>query len=110
VTLSPGTACCPVGVEHFPCRLNDGDYTIVRIHPNSFAFTLLGLLSSLPTFGIDMILPTLSATGANLDAPPSSDGLAMSVYLLAWARPSCSTDRYPIAMAVSRSCCSVAGL
>lgn len=37
---------------------------IVLIYPNSFAFTLLlGLLAALPTFGIDMILPTLAATG-----------------------------------------------
>jgi MFS transporter, DHA1 family, multidrug resistance protein len=55
----------------------------VRIDPNSFAFTLLlGLLSALPTFGIDMILPTLSATGADLGASPSEVGQAMSVYLL----------------------------
>ncbi|MEA2772535.1 MAG: transporter, family, multidrug resistance protein [Acetobacteraceae bacterium] len=55
----------------------------MRIHPDSFAFTLLlGLLSALPTFGIDMILPTLSATGSALGAPPSDVGLAMSVYLL----------------------------
>jgi DHA1 family bicyclomycin/chloramphenicol resistance-like MFS transporter len=55
----------------------------VRIDPDSFAFTLLlGLLSALPTFGIDMILPTLSATGADLGTPPSDVGLAMSVYLL----------------------------
>jgi DHA1 family bicyclomycin/chloramphenicol resistance-like MFS transporter len=39
----------------------------VRIHPDSSVFTLLlGLLSSLPTFGIEMILPSLSATGADL--------------------------------------------
>ncbi|WP_454624229.1 multidrug effflux MFS transporter [Bradyrhizobium cenepequi] len=43
---------------------------------------LLGLLSSLPTFGIDMILPSLSATGADLGAAPTDVGLAMSVYLL----------------------------
>src|SRR5437763_1270596 len=56
---------------------------MVRIHPNSFAFTLLlGLLSSLPTFGIDMILPTLPATGAALGAPASQVGWAMSAYLL----------------------------
>jgi MFS transporter, DHA1 family, multidrug resistance protein len=56
---------------------------ILRIRPDSFAFTLLlGLLSSLPTFGIDMILPSLSATGADLGAPASEVGLAMSVYLL----------------------------
>jgi DHA1 family bicyclomycin/chloramphenicol resistance-like MFS transporter len=43
--------------------------TIVRIHPHSFAFSfLLGLLSSLPAFGIDMILPSLSATAADLGA------------------------------------------
>ncbi len=55
----------------------------MRIHPDSFAFTLLlGLLSSLPTFGIDMILPSLSATGADLGVAPSDVGLAMSVYLL----------------------------
>lgn len=54
----------------------------MRIHPNSFAFTLLlGLLSALPTFGIDMILPTLSATGAALGAPASEVGWAMSAYL-----------------------------
>jgi MFS transporter, DHA1 family, multidrug resistance protein len=55
----------------------------VRIHPDSFVFTLLlGLLSSLPTFGIDVILPSLSATGADLGAAPADVGLAMSVYLL----------------------------
>src|SRR5258705_7321714 len=55
----------------------------LRIHPNSFAFTLLlGLLSSLPTFGIDMILPTLTATGIALGVPASDVGLAMSAYLL----------------------------
>jgi MFS family permease len=55
----------------------------VRIHPDSSVFTLLlGPLSSLPTFGIDMILPSLSATGADLGAAPADVGLAMSVYLL----------------------------
>ena len=55
----------------------------MRIHPDSFVFTLLlGLLSSLPTFGIDMILPSLSATGADLGAAPADVGLALSVYLL----------------------------
>ncbi|MEA2729478.1 MAG: transporter, family, multidrug resistance protein [Acetobacteraceae bacterium] len=55
----------------------------MRIHPDSFAFTLLlGLLSALPTFGIDMILPTLPATGSALGVPASDVGLAMSVYLL----------------------------
>jgi MFS transporter, DHA1 family, multidrug resistance protein len=55
----------------------------VRINPASFAFTLLlGLLSVLPPFGIDMILPALPATGASLGVPPSDIGLAMSIYLL----------------------------
>jgi DHA1 family bicyclomycin/chloramphenicol resistance-like MFS transporter len=55
----------------------------VSIRPDSFAFTLLlGLLSALPTFGIDMILPSLSATGADLGATPADAGQAMSVYLL----------------------------
>jgi DHA1 family bicyclomycin/chloramphenicol resistance-like MFS transporter len=55
----------------------------MRPAPNSRAFIwLLGLLSSLPTFGIDIILPTLPMTGAALGAPPSDIGLAMSVYLL----------------------------
>ncbi|MGY4319542.1 MFS transporter [Bradyrhizobium sp. JR3.5] len=62
-----------------PIRRN----TAVRIHPNSFAFTLLlGLLASLPTFGIDMILPGLSATAADLGATSADVGLAMSVYLM----------------------------
>src|ERR1700730_5860793 len=53
------------------------------ILPVSFVFTLLlCLLSSLPTFGIDMILPSLSATGADLGAAPADVGWAMSVYLL----------------------------
>src|SRR5215472_10006422 len=55
----------------------------MHIKPNSPAFNwLLGLLSALPTFGIDMILPTLPATGAALGASSSEVGLAMSVYLL----------------------------
>ncbi len=55
----------------------------MRIHPNSFAFTLLlGLLASLPTFGIAMILPGLSATAADLGATSADVGLAMSVYLM----------------------------
>jgi MFS transporter, DHA1 family, multidrug resistance protein len=55
----------------------------VRIAPDSLAFTLtLGLLATLPTFGIDMLLPSLSATGAALGVSPAQVGLAMSVYLL----------------------------
>jgi MFS transporter, DHA1 family, multidrug resistance protein len=78
----------------------------VRIDPDTFAFTLLlGLLSALPTFGIDMILPTLSATGADLGAPPSDVGQAMSVYLLSlgaallvWGPVSDRFGRKPIAV------------
>jgi DHA1 family bicyclomycin/chloramphenicol resistance-like MFS transporter len=56
---------------------------ILRIRPSSSAFSvLLALLSAVPTFGIDMILPTLSATGAALGASPGEVGLAMSAYLL----------------------------
>jgi DHA1 family bicyclomycin/chloramphenicol resistance-like MFS transporter len=55
----------------------------LRIHPNSLAFTLLlGLLSSLPTFGIDMILPALAVTGIAFGVPASEAGLAMSTYML----------------------------
>jgi DHA1 family bicyclomycin/chloramphenicol resistance-like MFS transporter len=53
------------------------------IQPGSATFlALLGLLAALPTFGIDMILPSLAATAADLGAPGSEIGLAMSVYLL----------------------------
>lgn len=55
----------------------------MHISPRSRTFTwLLGLLCSLPTFGIDMILPTLPATGLALGVPSSQVGLAMSTYLL----------------------------
>lgn len=55
----------------------------MRIYPDTFAFTLLlGLLSSLPTFGIDMILPSLSDTAADLGATQAEAGLALSAYLL----------------------------
>jgi DHA1 family bicyclomycin/chloramphenicol resistance-like MFS transporter len=43
---------------------------------------VLGLLAALPTFGVDMILPSLSATAAALGAPSAEIGLTMSVYLL----------------------------
>jgi MFS transporter, DHA1 family, multidrug resistance protein len=55
----------------------------MRINPESFTFTvLLGLLSSVPTFGIDMVLPTLLPMGVDLRAPPSEVGLAMTGYLI----------------------------
>ena len=59
---------------------------MVRIHPNSFAFTLLlGLLVALPSFGIDMSLPALTATGAALRVAPAQAGLTMSLFMLGFA-------------------------
>ena len=53
------------------------------MRPNSTAFTLfLGVLAGLPTFGIDMILSSLPATGLALAVPSAKVGLVMSVYLL----------------------------
>jgi MFS transporter, DHA1 family, multidrug resistance protein len=58
-------------------------HSAVRLKPDSFAFTvLLGLLAALPTFGIDMILPALTATGTTLGVSPSDIGLTMSGFLL----------------------------
>lgn len=55
----------------------------LRIYPDSFAFTLLvGLVASLPTFGIDSPLPSLSATGDDLGTTSTELGLATSVYLM----------------------------
>lgn len=54
-----------------------------RIRPGSAAFSaLLGLLAALPTFGIDMILPSLSDTAAALHVQATAMGAAMGVYLL----------------------------
>ncbi|KAA0122333.1 Bcr/CflA family efflux MFS transporter [Methylobacterium sp. P1-11] len=54
-----------------------------RIRPGSTAFSaLLGLLAALPTFGIDMILPSLSDTAAALHVPATAMGAAMGAYLL----------------------------
>ena len=48
------------------------------LDPASFGFTLLlGLLAALPSCGIDMILPALSATSASLGVSPSDAGLAI---------------------------------
>jgi MFS transporter, DHA1 family, multidrug resistance protein len=49
----------------------------VRLNPASFAFTLLlGLLAALPSCGIDMILPALSATSVSLGVRPSNTSLS----------------------------------
>jgi DHA1 family bicyclomycin/chloramphenicol resistance-like MFS transporter len=56
-----------------------------RIRPDSPAFTvLLGMLASLPTFGIDMILPSLSTTAIAVRTSSSAIGQAMSIYLLSF--------------------------
>jgi DHA1 family bicyclomycin/chloramphenicol resistance-like MFS transporter len=62
------------------------DVGLVRIPPASFGFTLLlGFLVALPSFGIDMSLPALTATGAALHVAPAQVGLMMSVFMLGFA-------------------------
>ena len=79
----------------------------MRIAPNSLAFSwLLGLLSALPTFGIDMILPTLPATAAALGAPASEVGLAMSAYLLGLGAALSFMGRCPTGLGAGPSSCS----
>ena len=58
----------------------------MRIPPTSMAFTLLlGFLVALPSFGIDMSLPALTATGATLRVAPAQVGLTMSLFMLGFA-------------------------
>jgi DHA1 family bicyclomycin/chloramphenicol resistance-like MFS transporter len=58
----------------------------MRIPPTSAAFTLLlGFLVALPSFGIDMSLPALTATGAALGVSPARAGLMMSLFMLGFA-------------------------
>jgi DHA1 family bicyclomycin/chloramphenicol resistance-like MFS transporter len=58
----------------------------VRLPPASVAFTLLlGFLVALPSFGIDMSLPALTATGAALRVAPARAGLMMSLFMLGFA-------------------------
>lgn len=58
----------------------------MRIHPTSFAFTLLlGFIAAVPYLGIDINLPALAATGATLGASPSDVGLTMSAFMLSLA-------------------------
>jgi DHA1 family bicyclomycin/chloramphenicol resistance-like MFS transporter len=62
------------------------DRKAMRIAPGSTAFTLLlGLLVALPSFGVDMSLPALSATGVALQAAPAQIGLAMTAFMLGFA-------------------------
>ncbi|ACK52780.1 drug resistance transporter, Bcr/CflA subfamily [Methylocella silvestris BL2] len=58
----------------------------MRIKPSSATFTLLlGLLAAVPSFGLDMSLPALAATGADLDASASDVGLTISAFMLSLA-------------------------
>jgi DHA1 family bicyclomycin/chloramphenicol resistance-like MFS transporter len=59
---------------------------LVRFPPASMAFTLLlGFLVALPSFGIDMSLPALTAMGAALGVAPERAGLMMSLFMLGFA-------------------------
>jgi MFS transporter, DHA1 family, multidrug resistance protein len=59
---------------------------VLRIPPHSLGFTLLlGFLVALPSFGIDMSLPSLTATAAALGAAPAQVGLMMSLFMLGFA-------------------------
>ena len=58
----------------------------MRIPPASTAFTLLlSFLVALPSFGIDMSLPALTATGASLGVAPARAGQTMSLFMLGFA-------------------------
>ncbi len=58
----------------------------MRIPPASPYFTiLLGLLAALPSFGIDMSLPSLSAIGTSLGVSADQAGLTMSVFMIGFA-------------------------
>jgi DHA1 family bicyclomycin/chloramphenicol resistance-like MFS transporter len=58
----------------------------VHISPTSTAFTLLlGFLMALPSFGIDMSLPTLTAAGAALHVAAAQAGLMMSLFMLGFS-------------------------
>lgn len=56
------------------------------IKPSSIGFNfLLGLLAAVPTFGIDMSLPALGATGVALHVSASEIGLTISIFMLGLA-------------------------
>src|SRR6202049_1593438 len=58
----------------------------MRVPPASMAFTLLlSFLVALPSFGIDMNLPTLTAMGAALHVTPAQAGMMMSLFMLGFA-------------------------
>jgi DHA1 family bicyclomycin/chloramphenicol resistance-like MFS transporter len=59
---------------------------IVRVSPHSTAFALiLGALAALPSFGIDMSLPALSAIGSSLGVSAGNAGLTISAFMLGYA-------------------------
>jgi hypothetical protein len=84
--------------------------TLTKIPPSSMAFTLLlSLLVALPSFGIDMSLPALTATGAALGVAPAQAGMTMSLFMLGFAvAPLFYGAPLPIDMAESLSWCSPA--
>ena len=58
----------------------------MRIPPASIAFTtLLGVLVALPSFGIDMSLPTLAEMGTAFDAAPSQVSWTTSLFMAGFA-------------------------
>src|ERR1700681_1975497 len=58
----------------------------MRVPPASMTFTLLlSFLVALPSFGIDMNLPALTAKGAALHVTPAQAGLMMSLFMLGFA-------------------------
>src|ERR1700738_83063 len=58
----------------------------MRVPPASMAFTLLlSFLVALPSFGIAMTLPALTAMGAALRVTPAQAGLMMSLFMLGFA-------------------------
>src|ERR1700722_9073917 len=82
---SPAPICWPGHSVAQPLHFQSEEIR-VRIPPTSMAFTLLlGFLVALPSFGIDMSLPALTATGATLRVAPAQDGLTMSLFMLGFA-------------------------
>src|SRR5690349_18715720 len=60
--------------------------TPLRIRPGSFAFTLLlGALSMLPPFSIDMGLPALPAMAQSLGTTSAGASLSLSLFMLGFA-------------------------
>jgi hypothetical protein len=76
----------------------------VRISPASVAFSvLLGFLVALPSFGIDMSLPALTAMGASFGVAPSRVGLMMGGFIIGFAVAPSSMARLRTDMVASPS-------